>query len=217
MGLGAVVNDWTICGVLCMTAAIFRLARRQLVACIDRGETTQMLKSVVPRSYWKHIPVWAHRLHIELNALRGLRDGHPMYYDSYFRYRNMENPRALFDVALKCLKEHPHVLQCLGERPEVPLLPKAVVCRASKGVTEIAMSFPLAVRNSIVAEVKLKSLGPRVEYMYVIPQETFSHLFLPFCIRPASKEWKFYIQGEEWGFFDEFKEQTEGWDWEERP
>lgn len=81
------------------------------------------------------------------------------------------------------------------------------------------MCFSVYVGNEVAAEAKLKSLGPRIEYIYFFPEASAANQFPAFCIRPASmnKDWELYRDAPEWGVFDEFKEQALSWDWEERP
>eukprot|EP00397_Hematodinium_sp_SG-2012_P052764 GEMP01062586.1.p1 GENE.GEMP01062586.1~~GEMP01062586.1.p1 ORF type:complete len:153 (+),score=30.79 GEMP01062586.1:506-964(+) len=142
------------------------------------------------------------------------------YMDKYYRSRTMESPRKLFDTAVEALQDHPHVLHCLKGRPEVIKLPTTVACRASRGATEIVCVFSMFVGPRVAAEVKLKSLGSRIDYIYVYPEASAVNQFPAFCIRPAAAraEWVLYtMTAPEWGVFDEFKEQTADWDWEERP
>jgi len=232
LGLGCLYNAWPKLGLLCLLGAGFHFTKVGLLQVMQRGDTEKLLRRIIPQSLAKkrkwNIPLISNQMHLELNSIRGFVRGDPAYWDRHYRNRDLESPVKMFDCAVEALKVHPHVHKALsqatgcpvfGKEIHVPYKPPKIACRSTNGVTEIVMCFSVYVGNQVAAEAKLKSLGPRIEYIYFFPEASVTNQFPSFCIRPASmkKDWDMYRDAPEWGVFDEPKEQALSWDWEERP
>eukprot|EP00397_Hematodinium_sp_SG-2012_P032329 GEMP01034416.1.p1 GENE.GEMP01034416.1~~GEMP01034416.1.p1 ORF type:complete len:207 (+),score=33.05 GEMP01034416.1:38-658(+) len=78
LGFGALYGGWTTLGIVSLTGAAFRSARIAVITEMDQGGTERLLRKFVPTKHAKKIPLWSHRMHMELNAMRGAAAGNPV-------------------------------------------------------------------------------------------------------------------------------------------